>query len=68
MSVIFIGLETDPENNYPDPHSVLINASIRNTVCVSVCRNSPTVMSVVELSVVEQASKPIILDDEGVQV
>jgi hypothetical protein len=31
-------------------------------------RNSPTVMTSVELSVVEQASKPMILDDEGVQV
>jgi hypothetical protein len=32
------------------------------------CRNSPTVLRSVELSVVQQASKPIILDDEGVQV
>jgi hypothetical protein len=39
-------------------------------VCLSymLCRNSPTVLRSVELSVVQQASKPIILDDEGVQV
>ena len=31
-------------------------------------RNSPTVTSMVELEVVEQASKPVVINDEGVEV